>query len=316
MAAPFLIKRNNMKRLNQYNAIRLFVIAATLVFAASCDDGNDRFGDWETESSTAENVNKNDASVNENLARLEFPKVKGGSGNIIVTHSVDKYGITYSLEWDCNKKSQRWSCFQMHSGYPDNNVGRTVDTQQTGYPQDPDIPTEYRFSTDPFWGTGYDHGHICASEDRQYDKLANTQTFYLSNMQPQRNVFNAGIWLDMERQLQQRWNRSGFRDVLYVVKGGTIDNASQILGYTNTGLLIPKYFFMAILCKQNNKYKALAFLVEHKSVDQPRDLAQYVVSIDYLEQMTGIDFFCNLPDDIEKEVESASKSQILKDWNL
>jgi len=262
------------------------------------------------------NINKNDASENADLARLEFPKVKGGSSVVVTHRTSDMYGINYSLEWDCEKKSQRWSCYQMYQGNSGGYVGR-YDTNANGYPQDPQIPTKDRFAFDPYWGTGYDHGHICASADRQYSYEANKQTFYISNMQPQRNIFNAGVWADMEKRLRDAWNTQDFRRRLYVVKGGTIDNTFQTLGTTSTGLIIPRYFFMAILCEDyEGAYKALGFWIEHKDTDQSRALSLYVVNIDYLEEQTGIDFFCNLPDEIENTVESETRSNIIKAWKL
>lgn len=41
------------------------------------------------------------------------------------------------------------------------------------------------------------------------------------------------------------------------------------------------------------------------------ELKEYVVSVDKLEEETGIDFFCNLPDVLENEVEAACN---LNDW--
>jgi endonuclease G len=68
---------------------------------------------------------------------------------------------------------------------------------------------------------------------------------------------------------------------------------------------VPRYFFMALLSKKGNNYKATAFWVEHLNEDHTNDaLRNYAYSIDWLEQQTGIDFFCNLPDDIEDMVES------------
>ena len=68
---------------------------------------------------------------------------------------------------------------------------------------------------------------------------------------------------------------------------------------------------MALLCKNkssvNGGYKAIAFYLEHKkeSYADEKDVTPYIVSIDQLEQLTGIDFFCNLPDGIEEKVESS-----------
>ena len=61
---------------------------------------------------------------------------------------------------------------------------------------------------------------------------------------------------------------------------------------------------MALLCKNTEGYKAMAFWIEHKvGTDDGNALKQYVISIDELEQLTDIDFFCNLPDDVEESVE-------------
>ncbi|MCI5711491.1 MAG: DNA/RNA non-specific endonuclease [Prevotella sp.] len=84
---------------------------------------------------------------------------------------------------------------------------------------------------------------------------------------------------------------------------GTIENG-QVLSPAKSGLLVPKYFFMAILCKRNGNYKAIAFWAEHTAKDTRNDkLSAYMISVDELEEKTGIDFFCNLPDDVETRVE-------------
>ena len=108
---------------------------------------------------------------------------------------------------------------------------------------------------------GYDRGHLCASADRLYSREVNEQTFYYTNMSPQRNKFNTGIWLTLEGQVQS-WGRScTSSDTLYVVKGGTIDKEDQIRGYISNDLSkpIPKYYYMALLFKKGDSFKAIAF---------------------------------------------------------
>ena len=61
------------------------------------------------------------------------------------------------------------------------------------YPDDESIPSQYRFESDPFWRSGYDHGHICPSADRLASADANYQTFFMSNMQ------TAGEWIQCGR---------------------------------------------------------------------------------------------------------------------
>lgn len=298
-----------MKEKSLYFIISLL---SALVFI-SCGPDDDRLPNGHEGGLSGENINKNNSSLNDTIGRLEFPRLKGGN-SIVITHATKDYGINFSVEWDCDKRSQRWSCYQMYPKNSGGNVGRYDGDPQ--YPYDPKLPREYYFDNDPFWRSGYDHGHIVPSADRQSTREVNMQTFYLTNMQPQRNKFNAGLWAVMEQKLRD-WNNNNFRDVLYVCKGGTIDKSYQILTRLSNGLIVPKYFFMAILCKNSQGYKALGFWVEHLNEDRSDDLlSQYVVNIDELEAKTGIDFFCNLPDEIENQVESVTAKNVIKAWGV
>ena len=134
----------------------------------------------------------------------------------------------------------------------------------------------------------------------------NEQTFYYTNMSPQRNKFNTGIWLTLEGQVQS-WGRScTSSDTLYVVKGGTIDKEDQIRGYISNDLSkpIPKYYYMALLFKKGDSFKAIAFWMEHTDSPKSTKLVDYALSIDELEEKTGIDFFPSLNDNLENALEA------------
>ena len=247
------------------------------------------------------NTNKNvvTATTNQEMWRLEFPKVKGDANNLVITHATADYGITYSLEWDCTKRANRWTCYQMHEGNSMKNVSRN-----DSFTEDPDIPYAFCSHNSDYSGTGFSRGHLCPSADRLCSKEQNKQTFYLSNMQPQYAEHNEGLWANLEA-LVRRWNQTSYRDTLYVVKAATIDQEDQVAMYTESGLPVAKYFYMAVLAVKDGSYTALGIWTEHLNVaDTNKHYADYVISIDELEQRTGIDFFCNLPDDIEATVES------------
>lgn len=287
--------------------IRLFTVAVSFItLFSSCSSDNDEGA------VNSDNKNKNIVTDNPYVTRMEFPKVKGDAMNMVLTSGTPDYGVTLSVEWDCNKKAQRWTCYSMYAENAVKHWNRKQweNTEWRGDPfqEDTRIPYQYRTHLDQYRGSGYNRGHICASEDRVYCKDANEQTFFLSNIQPQTYQFNVGIWVEMEFKLRE-WNRNDFRDTLYVCKGGTIDREDQIIKRTGKGLIVPKYYYMAILCKNHKKgndgYKAMAFWVEHDgNINKYDDLSKYVISIDELEKRTGIDFFCNLPDKIEKSVEA------------
>ena len=181
------------------------------------------------------------------------------------------------------------------------------------YPNNPLLPPEYQFTSDPYKYSGYDHGHICPSADRLRATECNYQTFFITNMQPQYNKFNAGLWQEMENDVR---NWVSMSDTLYVCKGGTIDNEEYILEYVNqrshqstrvnkSHIPVPRFFYMALLSRKGDTWEAMAYwapnLNENHTLDPHKG---YALKIDRLEELTGIDFFCNLPDDIEDEVES------------
>lgn len=294
-----------------------YLLAFVLAFAAcSSDDGDGEGGSEEV------NVNKNTVTTEAAVTRLEFPKLKGGNSVVIVHHvnntTFDKDGVNYSVEWDCDKKSQRWSCYILTSTNKKKNVSRYYGNPQ--YPNDPELQTGQYWDTDyiynSYYGTSknentsFDHGHIVPSNDRLYSSEINYQTFYLTNMQPQYKVFNGshsaheykGLWINMENFVYGL--KLSSTDTLYICKGGTIDKDDQILTKINDKLIVPKYFFAALLLKNSLGYRALGFWFPHTNEYHGDDsLADYAVTIDKLEELTGIDFFCNLPDDVENKVE-------------
>lgn len=282
-----------------------------LLALASCGSDNDDNGGSRYSSN---NTNSNFSDANLFTHRMEFPKVKGGT-NVILVHTLNGGEVNYSVEYDTQKKSTRWSCYEIYGSNRETHTSRYYsDTDQ--YPQDPQLDAQYRWKQDPFWRSGYDHGHLCPSADRLNSREANVQTFYLTNMMPQVNGFNAGVWATMETWVRNQVTASS-KDTLFVVKGGTMDNSDQYTTMARTGgdLIIPKYYYMAVLMHNSSGYKAMGFWIEHKA-NSTRNLSPYVVNIDELERLTGIDFFCNLPDDTENHVEGLPLEQVKRAWGF
>jgi len=308
--------RNGYKHHILWTWLATFVITLTLPAFSSCSGDNDG------ETGTA-NANANNAQVFPEYARMEMPHVKDGSR--IIIHRTDAFGVNYIVEWDDGLRAQRWTCYRLD---PKNSI-KIGNRKEWWHGRDPFaedelIPAAYRTTLADYsqMTPHYDRGHICPSADRLNSKEANQQTYLLGNIQPQLNGFNAGVWLYMENKIHGYsnkktkteiigWNRDAFRDTLYICKGGTIDNNNYTR--SNTGLVIPKYFFAAILRIKNGKYNALGLWFEHKN-DHSTSLKAYACSIDELERRTGIDFFCNLPDDRERVIEAAKPSDAL--WGL
>jgi endonuclease G len=254
-------------------------------------------------------------STDEYAWRLEYPHINTASGNQRVVKAVSTYGITYSLEWDNNLIANRWTCYTMCAKNNATNVGRKdafkADDAVTVSPSD-----SYTNSST------YSKGHLCPSADRVASRDQNSQTFYMTNMQPQyQNHNGSACWATLEGYVRTKWQPSNNTDTLYVVKAATIGNVT-LNNTTSTGiittttdsqghtLVVPKYFYMAFLYydKSANNYKAFALWTEQKQSnnDAAATVINNRISIDELERRTGIDFFCNLPDDIEATVEATA----------
>lgn len=257
--------------------------------------------------------NKEEESNSNNFATgtVELPALRNGANDVFITHSTTFNGkkvTSFSLEYDKSKKHSRWVAFRFDNLTKQQNVGR-----EDAFDTDPSISAEYQRVQADFGKKGYDRGHLCASADRLYSREVNEQTFYYTNMSPQRNSFNTGIWLTLEGQVQS-WGRScTSSDTLYVVKGGTIDKEDQIKGYIDNDRSkpIPKYYYMALLFKKGDSFKAIAFWMEHTDTQKSLKLSDCALSIDELEEKTGIDFFPSLNDNLENALESTYS---LKAW--
>ena len=248
---------------------------------------------------------ENNNSNNFATGIVELPALRNGANDVFVTHYTTFNGqkvTSFSMEYDKSKKHSRWIAFRFDNQTKQQNVSRSDEP----FDADPAIGSQYQRVQADFGKQGYDRGHLCASADRLYSREVNEQTFYYTNMSPQRNKFNTGIWLTLEGQVQS-WGRScTSSDTLYVVKGGTIDKEDQIRGYISNdhSKPIPRYYYMALLFKKGDSFKAIAFWMEHTDSPKSTKLVDYALSIDELEEKTGIDFFPSLNDNLENALEA------------
>ena len=304
------MKQNIFKQVNGWHWA--WCLGAVLCLTACDDDPFDFDGvvlGAESKASTATAAN---------ALLTEVPALQ--KGDLFVAHNliIEKAEkndtiMNYCLAYDTVQYHSRWVAFRFDASNRPKNVGR-----KDAFQDDPEIDAKYYVGSSGFGG-GYDRGHLCASNDRLVSEEANKQTFYMTNMSPQLSQFNQQYWVGYELFVQDLGREASFSDTLYVVKGGTIAK-DQILDYRyrNNGkkVAIPKYYFMALLKCKSSAYEAIAFWMEHKEYDvdpSKSEILKHAISIDELEELTGIDFFHNLPDELETAVE---KNFTASSWNL
>lgn len=232
------------------------------------------------------------------------------------SHSFKMDGKTYrnySFGWSQKDRVAIWVAYPLCKLYTNGSAGRT-----NAWALDPLLGEN---SAAPFSGYAgpYARGHQLPSADRQCCYEANAQTFYGTNMTPQLNEHNEGIWSNLESKVR---NIAGGSDTTYVVTGVIVSPSSQKEKDSyDQSVTIPDAYFKALLRYSKSstlgQWNAAAFYLEHRNYTEKIG-KQHSMSIDELEEMTGIDFFCNLPEKIGEsqaaKIEAAVPADVALWW--
>lgn len=226
-----------------------------------------------------------------------------------ITHDMtigSKKTRNFSYYYDAEAMLALWVAYPLNSGLLAGNVGRTDDW---GY--DPKVPNKYQQELYKGYKGAYDRGHQLPSADRQ-TAAANRQTFYFTNMTPQKGELNQKQWASLEGRVRT-WSEQC--DTLYVVTGADFAK-SKTYATDNVGqkIPVPTGYFKALLAykKSREKYYGIAFYYEHKAYNN--DLMDQSMTIDKLEEKLGIDFFVNLPAVTGQSVADKAESTIDSWW--
>lgn len=171
-------------------------------------------------------------------------------------------------------------------------------SRSNDFRKDPLIKENSADSAD-YWNSGYDRGHLAPSADFKWSKNALSESYYYSNIVPQNKELNQGAWNKLEMKIRE-WAIEN--NELIVVTGPILADSLPKIQQGSFQVSIPAYLYKIVLDYYPPTYKAIAFIYPNKNV--PFDIKNHVVSIDSIEQLTGIDFFPNIADSIENEIEA------------
>jgi len=225
------------------------------------------------------------------------------------SHSFEMNGKeyrNYSFGWSQKDLVALWMAYPLCSMYTNKTVSRT-----DAWAYDPLLGPEY--SSAPFGGYGgsYARGHQVPSADRLCSYNANVQTFYGSNMTPQLNAHNEGIWQTLESKVRTLANTS---DTTYVVTGCAVDGSTTFTQDSDgKKMTVPVAYYKVLLRYSKSStistWAAMAFYTEHKSYSGSTSLRSLAMPVDELEEMLGMDFFVNLPAKLGEERAAALEAE-------
>ena len=146
-------------------------------------------------------------------------------------------------------------------------------------------------------GSGFDRGHLAPAGDMKWSLAAMSHSFLLSNIAPQLRNFNGGVWLDLERST--RGYVLNTQRSVYLVTGPIVQADADTIG--DNEIPVASHFYKIIYDVEAEK--VVAYLLPH--LEGIENFKKFTVSVDQVEQITGIDFFPSLPDSLEDLIESS-----------
>ncbi len=226
----------------------------------------------------------------------------------------------FVLEYSTAAKHAKWVAWPLHAGHL--GTGRT-DAWKFDASLDPynpvyggtGQPNDYRDQVnlnDRASTITYDRGHLCPSGDRNANSTLNSPTFYYSNISPQVPDLNQGIWEQLESK-EQGWAKVQ-GDTLYICAGGhVLDEADIRVRTVPSQMYVPSHYFKVVLRKKPGPvYQAVGFWFDNRlytgstgtrSGALAYRIDEVIRSVDEIETLTGLDFFTDLPADIQTTVE-------------
>ena len=206
----------------------------------------------------------------------------------------------YTLSSSVENEQAEWVFYLLTKA---NSIGAVE--RVNNFRPDPLVPTGSASLLD-YRNSGYDKGHLCPAADMSFNAQAMSETFYLSNMSPQVPSFNRGIWKSLE-ELVRSWAIQ--EDSIYIITGPIFTKNKGTIGPDK--VTVPGYYYKVIYDPTGVK-KMIAFILPNEKATN-KQLSNYSVSVDSVEKVTKIDFFYNLPDDLETGLE---KGFDLKLWKF
>jgi DNA/RNA endonuclease G (NUC1) len=203
----------------------------------------------------------------------------------------------YSLSYNRSEATPNWAAWRLDSNW----IGANPVQRQDDFRPDSTLPTGwYQVTDQDYSNSGYTRGHMCPSGDRTNTIPNNSATFLMTNMVPQLAANNTGPWEDLESYCR---TLAGQGNELYIISGpsgniGTIGSTQQ------NRIVVPSVTWKVVLVLPNGSddlnritksTRAFGVIMSNQSINQNAPWRNFRVTVNAVENLTGYDFFSNIP---------------------
>lgn len=274
--------KNNSMRIAGKNLLVVLMMALAVV---SC----------QRVAKTAPSGQKAEACDEVVCGQLEIPRLSVPRTQQVIEHMA--YTVSFNSEWNI----PNWVAYSLTK---DETSGES--TRASHFYPDPEIKTNPVVTKD-YSHSGYDRGHMAPAADMKWSEQAMRESFYMTNICPQNQSLNRGDWNDLE-EMARDWARK-YGEV-YIVCGPIVEDGCSVIGQERK-IVVPKAFYKVFLRRKDSSWTSIGFVFANEAGNRP--LMTYMMPVNDVEAMTGIDFFYNLPDEVEEQVEA---NEELIDWTV
>ena len=223
--------------------------------------------------------------INENCPEHAHPS---GAPVSTITESQYVCNLNYAVHFRFDTKVAEYVTYRIDP----EDISGTV-RRRDNFRPDPSIPAERNVTLADYAGKPYDRGHLSPAADNSASAEQMAQSFYLSNMAPQNPSQNRGSWRILEDRIR---NIAKSGNILYVTVGTVYQPGYEVVG---NGLGIPQYLWKVVVDAETNN--AIAFLFPNEPV-RTQDIPNLIVTIERLEELTGLDFHPNIADNTFEKI--------------
>lgn len=316
------------------------ILCLVLLFISLCLTSCDILFDFSNhdENTTVPSVphEDTDQQIRENTA-LGIPKYTGAD----VLTDEQEWIISrpaYVLSFNHERNIPNWVAWHLD----DNDTGNHP--RPDYFNSDPALKPEWEpvaYYDYQYKKTGFERGHMCPNGDRNGNSSMQQETFYLTNIVPQAINNNHGPWKRLESQI--RYNYAYKDKEVYIIAGPSTENGGESVpdysgefphdgGYYESienahedrqiSIDVPEYLWKILIAipKGDNDLERINYtpeIAEVYAVWMPNSdtecinangyykrYQEFEVDIDFIEEMTGYDFFSDLDDAVEARLES------------
>lgn len=225
-----------------------------------------------------------DNAVSTDLPENSIISIPNSTGEIV-------HHAYFSLAYNESHEQAEWVFYKLTSMMLAGDAKRTDD-----FRIDAKISTGSADLND-YKGSGFDRGHLCPAADMVVSEIAMSESFLLSNISPQNPSFNRGIWSSLESIVRAN---ALIEDSIYLATGPIFKNINTSIGTNEVS--VPGFYYKVIYAPGNQKM--IAFILPNEKGTAP--VSNFVVTVDSVERVTGIDFFPLLQKELQAQLESIS----------